>query len=162
VKKLAQSAVTIGAGHEDAYPVSCPVLGSSCTEEFSSYLYLNTHMKEVHLKHGLSLLMAAQSWECRDESCILSFYKTGKKRYLNHVVKVHKYPKEVELIEGEGGEGGHPCLVKGCEHEELFIGTENYTAQLGEVHGLYSVKESQRYMKGAHNTRVKGCSSIKL
>jgi hypothetical protein len=95
----------IAKAHEDAYPVSCPVLGSSCTEEFSSYLHLNTHMKEVHLKDGLSLLMAAQSWECRDESCILSFHKTGKKPYLNCLVKVYKYPKEVKLIEGEGGEG---------------------------------------------------------
>jgi hypothetical protein len=149
--------------HEDAYPVSCPVLGSSCTEEFSSYLHLNTHMKEVHLKHGLSLLMAAQSWECRDESCVLSFHKSGKKRYLKHLVKVHMYPEEVNLTEGEGGEGGHPCLVEGCDHEELFIGTNNYTAHLGEVHGLYGVEEERRiYMKGAHNTRVKGCTSIEL
>jgi hypothetical protein len=119
-------------------------------------------MKEVHLKHGLSLLMAAQSWECRDESCILSFHKTGRKRYLNCLVKVHKYPKEVELIEGEGGEGGYPCLVKGCEYEELFISTKNYTAHLGEAHWLYSVEERQIYMKGAHNTQGKGCNSIKL
>jgi hypothetical protein len=130
--------------HEDAYPVPCPVLGCSCTEEFSSYLHLTTHMKETHLKHGLSLLVAAQSWECRDKDCTIIFHKSGNKRYLNHLVKVHKDPKEVELLEGEGSKTDICVLLKGANTKNSSL-VRNNTLLALERHTVCTIQRRGRY-----------------
>jgi hypothetical protein len=143
--------------HTECFPAACPVYGCTAAVSFKTFLHLDKHMKEVHLKYATDLYDRDMRIPCRIDKCTKTF--KGPKPYKQHLQMVHRINNAVVFEEEK--QKTHSCYVEGCDTASKFSNPDEYDAHLIQTHRLVHADQRRIFLKGTASRWIENyCSFV--